>query len=178
MFLFTISCKSQTITIEQLSQCSNGNCPNYSAVKDTNNLLNKFVGTWKGTSPDGRIYEFKFTKKNDFSLHGGKPFDMILGRFSVKYYDGATIINTLSSSDTETYFNGGLFVQNLTKYQMYYSGYAECNDKGYVYLSFPDPNNLNQMRLVFMQDLDIVLGGCSLYKTVMPDAKPIILTKQ
>ena len=61
---------------------------------------------------------------------------------------------------------------------MYYSGFAECNDKGYVYLSFPNPNNLNQMRLVFMQDLDIVLGGCFLYKTVIPDANPIMLTKQ
>lgn len=172
-----MSCKSQTISLDQLSLCENKpDCPDYTYLKDTNNRLNKFVGIWKGTFTDGRTYEFHFSKKeNDYSY--GKYSDILIGRLLVK--NGNIIVaTTLAASDQEAMFSGFIFDKYLTKYQMYYSGFAECNDKGYVYLSFPNPNNLNQMRLVFMQDLDIVLGGCSLYKTVIPDANPIMLTKQ
>ena len=179
MLLITIvSCKAQTISLDQLSQCESGNCPNYTSIKDTNNRLNKFAGIWKGTHTDGRTYEFHFTKKNDFILYGGKPRDMIIGRILIKASNGTELENTISSIDGQTHFSGVEFDKNLIKYQMYYSGNAECNDKGYVYISFPDPNNLNQMRLVFIQDMDIIASCPDGYKTVMPDAKILLLTKQ
>ncbi|EJL67917.1 DUF6705 family protein [Chryseobacterium populi] len=179
-FTIIISCKAQTISLDQLSQCENGpDCPDYVYLKDTNNRLNKFVGTWKGTYTDGRTYEFRFTKKeNDGGYFNEKFCDILKGRLLVKIPSGQELENTLTVSDNDTRFDGHYFDKNLIKYQMYYSGYAECNDKGYVYLSFPNPNNLNQMKLVFMQDMDIVSKCPSGYKTVMPDAKALILTKQ
>lgn len=173
-----IFCKSQIISLDQLSQCENGNCPNYTSVKDTNNRLDKFVGIWKGTYSNGRIYEFHFSKKNDFILYNGKPRDMIIGRMLVKMNDGTELENTINSIDSETHFNGLEFYKDLVRYQMYYSGNAECNDKGYVYLSFPDPNNLSQLKLVFVQDNDIIASCPNTYQTVMPNAKALILTKQ
>lgn len=175
---FNVSYKSQTISLDQISQCESGNCPPYTSIKDTNNRLNKYVGIWKGTYADGRVYEFHFIKKLNFSLYGGKPTDMIIGRMSVKKNSGIVLENSLNTQDDKTRFNGLEFNKDLTKYQMYYSGNAECNDKGYVYLSFPDPNNLTQMKLVFMQDMDIIASCPSGYKTVLPDAKGIMLTKQ
>lgn len=173
-----ISCKAQTISLDQLSQCENKpDCPDYIYLKDTNNRLNKFVGVWKGTYTDGRTYEFHFVKKeNDYSF--GKYWDILIGRLLVKNQSGQELINTLSVSDENTLFSGYYFDKNLIKYKMYYSGNAECNDKGYVYLSFPDPNNLNQMKLVFIQDMDIIASCPNGYKTVMPHAKAITLTKQ
>ncbi|WP_394330404.1 DUF6705 family protein [Chryseobacterium populi] len=56
-FTIIISCKAQTISLDQLSQCENGpDCPDYVYLKDTSNRLNKFVGIWKGTYTDGRTY--------------------------------------------------------------------------------------------------------------------------
>lgn len=179
LFLVTIiSCKSQTISLDVLSQCENKpDCPDYIYLKDINNRLNKFVGIWKGTYTDGRTYEFHFVKKNDDYSYG-KYWDILKGRFLVKTSTGQELINTLLVPDSDTHFEGNYFDKTLSKYQMYYSGNADCNDKGYVYLSFPNPNNLNQMKLVFMQDMDIIASCPIGYKTVMPDAKDIILTKQ
>ncbi|WP_294217066.1 DUF6705 family protein [uncultured Chryseobacterium sp.] len=178
LFSVSVFCKAQIISLDQISQCDPGNCPDYSSIKDTNNRLDKFVGIWKGNYIDGRNYEFYFVKRLDFSLYGGKPTDMLIGRIAVKNSNGTVLENSINLVDGETHFNGLEFDKNLTKYQMYYSGNAACNDKGYVYLSFPDSNNLNQMKLVFMQDMDIVSKCPDGYKTVIPDAKGIILIKQ
>lgn len=179
LFLSSIvSCKAQTITLNQLSECQSDlyPCPTYTHAKDINNLLGKFVGIWKGTFLDGRTYEFHFSKKNDDG--DDRKWDILKGRLLVKNSLGQQMINTLNTSDENALFSGYFFDKNLVKYQMYYSGNADCNDKGYVYLSFPDPNNLTKMRLVFMQDMDIASNCPSGYKTVIPDAKELILTKQ
>lgn len=175
-----VSCKSQTISLDQLSQCENKpDCPDYVYLKDTSNRLNKFVGTWKGTYADGRTYEFNFIKKeNDGGWFNEKFKDILIGRMLIKSTNGTVLENTLGTTDKDAMFSGFIFDKNLQKYQMYYSGNADCNDKGYVYLSFPDPNNLNQMRLYFAQDMDIVSNCPAGYQTVMPDGKAIILTKQ
>ena len=173
-----LSCKAQTISLDQLSQCKpTKNCPDYVYLKDTNNRLNKFVGTWKGTYSDGRSYELHFTKKeNDYTF--GKYWDVLKGRLLIKSSTGQELLNTLSVTDDNTSFSGFYFDENLKKYQLYYSGNADCNDKGYVYVSFPDPTNLTQMELVFVQDRDIIASCSNAYKTVMPSGKKIILTKQ
>ncbi|WEK69137.1 MAG: hypothetical protein P0Y62_14955 [Candidatus Chryseobacterium colombiense] len=181
LFLTIImSCKAQTITLQQLSECQADlyPCPNYTNAKDIDNLLGKFVGIWKATYADGRTYEFHFTKKIDDGELNERKWDILIGRMLIKKDDGTILENSISALDDKTHFNGFFFDKSLSKYQMYYSGNADCNDKGYVYLSFPDSNNLNQMRLVFMQDMDIIASCPSGYKTVMPDAKDIILTKQ
>jgi len=178
LILGIVSCRAQTISLDQLSQCEKANCPEYTTVKDTNNRLNKFTGIWKGTNSDGRVYEFSFVKKeNDGGWFNQKFWDKLIGRFVVKNNTGNILYTSMNANDLNA-IEGFQFDKNLIKYQMYYSGNAECNDKGYVYLSFPDPSNLNQMKLVFMQDMDIIASCPNGYKTVIPDAKGIILIKQ
>jgi len=178
LFSASIFCKAQTISLDELSQCENKpDCPDYIYLKDVNNRLDKFVGIWKGTYTDGRTYEFNFTKKqNDYTF--GKYWDLLKGRLLVKNSNNQELVNTLNFSDENVRFSGFIFDKNLKKYQMHYSGNAACNDKGFVYLSFPDSDNVNQMKLVFMQDMDIVSKCPDGYKTVIPDSKEIILTNQ
>ncbi|WP_144282480.1 DUF6705 family protein [Chryseobacterium echinoideorum] len=175
-----LSCKSQTLSLDVLSQCENKpDCPDYVYLKDTNNRLNKFVGIWKGIYTDGRTYEFHFTKKENYGGWFNEKFkDIIIARVLIKNSNGSVLENTLTTTDQDAMFSGFIFDKTLNSYQMYYSGNAECNDKGHVYLSFPNPNNLSQMKLVFIQDIDFIVSCPSNYKTVMPDAKPIMLTKQ
>ena len=53
----TISCKAQIILVENFEEY-NQELPDGAYVKDANNVLGKFVGTWKGTY-DNKSYEFK-----------------------------------------------------------------------------------------------------------------------
>lgn len=81
--LLTISCKSQTISLEQAAQCRDTpNCSmNYDYAKDLNNTLNKYIGTWKGTY-NGRVYEMKFNKSLYEDFIGTKS-DEIKGRLRI-----------------------------------------------------------------------------------------------
>lgn len=177
-FISFFSYKAQIISLDQISQCENNNCPDYSSIKDTNNRLDKFVGTWKGTYTDGRIYEFHFIKKLDFSLYEGKPWDMIIGKILVKDNTGNILENSINVSDDSTHLNGYSFDKNLKGYKLYYSGNADCNDKGFVYIYFKDLNNLSQLSLMFLQDYDIVANCPNNFKTIMPNGKVIRLIKQ
>ncbi len=154
-------------------------CPEYTYAKDTNNLLNKFIGVWKGSYTDGRTYEFHFTKiEHDGGWFNEKFWDILKGRVLVKNAAGQIIFNTLNTSDQETLFSGFYFDQSFKRYEMSFGADGDCNDMGNIYISFPNPNNLNQMKLVFMQDIGFVTTCPNTYKTVIPDAKPIMLTKQ
>ena len=176
-FLGAISCKAQTISLDQISQCKETkDCPEYIYLKDTNNRLNKFVGIWKGTYSDGRTYEFHFTKKeNDYTF--GKYWDILQGRILIKNSNGNELINTLNVSGENVLFSGYYFDGSLTRYKMSFTANSDCNDSGYVYLSFPDPNNLSQMKLIFIQDMDIASKCPDGYKTVIPHGEALILTK-
>lgn len=170
--------KAQTVSLDQMSQCEGINCPDYTYVKDTNNRLDKFVGTWKGAYTDGRTYEFHFTKKeNDGGWFNEKFWDKLIGRMLVKSSDGSVLYTSLNNDDLKS-ISGFEFDKDLKKYRMSYTANAKCNDSGYIYISFPDSSNLTQLKLVFMQDLDIGWDCPSGYKTLIPDAKSIILTKQ
>jgi len=180
--LFTLGivfCKAQIISLKQLSECQADlyPCPSYTNAKDTDNLLGKFVGIWKGMFTDGRSYELHFVKKIDDGDPNGRKWDILIGKMLVKTSNGSILYTSLNNNDLNS-IEGLYFDKALAKYKMYYSASAECNDKGYVYLSFPNPNNLSQMKLVFMQDMDIIASCPSGYKTMIPDAKAIILTKQ
>lgn len=55
---------AQTVSLETMSQYSPGNYPAAEYVKDINGLLNRYVGTWKGTY-EGKVYEFNLIKKEN-----------------------------------------------------------------------------------------------------------------
>ncbi|WP_131797264.1 DUF6705 family protein [Chryseobacterium kwangjuense] len=176
LVIMSFSFKAQLITLKQLSECQAGlyPCPSYTNAKDVDNLLGKFEGVWKGTYEDGRTYEFHFSKKNDDG--DDRKWDVLNGRMLAKSSSGSILYNSLNNNDLS--ISGYFFDKDLKKYTMSYTANAKCNDSGYIYISFPDSSNLTQLKLVFMQDLDIGWDCPSGYKTVIPDAKAIILTKQ
>ncbi|MDA9339700.1 hypothetical protein N9Q68_01880 [Polaribacter sp.] len=70
VLLTTLSCKAQhIIPVEDVVEYRNSEGGllgdrDYVYVKDINNLLDKYVGTWKGTY-SGKNYEFKVIKITD-----------------------------------------------------------------------------------------------------------------
>lgn len=179
--LFTISCKAQTVSLETMAQCSSNpeSCPDVSYIKDINNSLNKYVGTWKGNL-NGKTYEFKFIKQLNFGVEDDFRWDRLIGRIKVINSNGAIIFNNFNEpNDNETFFFGTNFQPNLEAYMVYFVGRSECVEYGNVYLRML-PSTPNQMTVFFHPDNDInVEGSCPTdFQPTIPYQKTIYLTKQ
>ncbi len=150
-------------------------------IKDINNRLPKFVGTWIGAS-DGKIIELHL---NQF-LHlpensDGFKLDQIAGRLLIKDQNtGIVLYNTLNvTNNEETWLEGHYFINN--SYVMIFSNKNDtyCMDSGEVYLSL-DNAMLTNMNLNFYRTQDIYIeGSCPNFDTYIPILpKNIQLVKQ
>ncbi|MCT2564274.1 DUF6705 family protein [Chryseobacterium herbae] len=195
IFIFTflcmiLSCKAQVVgTLEQFEECSNrpnsdDGCPdleNITYVKDTNNRLDQFVGTWKG-SANGKQYEIKLEKKTNYKFfpESATSWDRIIGRILIKDSSGNIIYNSMNKSDKETYFSGDNFQHR--GYVMSFVGNYKCLESGSVFIE-TRLNNPNEMKLFYSQDKDGLITSssqCPNFDTFVPllPIEVMILTKQ
>lgn len=176
-FAIFSSCIGQTISLETMAQCQPGSCPTATYVKDINNLLNKYVGTWKGAF-NGKNYEFKFVKKENFGFENNLKADRLIGTLKITNSNGAVEYDSFNKQDSETDFFGDNFQPNLKAYMIRFAGgKLGCIDYGYVYLRIK-PETPNNMSVNFHPDNDIVKQDCSNFKTTLPDNQIIHLTRQ
>ncbi len=189
-FLMMISCKAQIIgTLEQFEECSKRpnhdteGCPdleNITYVKDTNNRLNQFVGTWKG-SYGGKQYEITLEKKVNYkdNPNDDMSWDRIIGRILVKDSQGNILYNSTSYPDGKTYF-GGYNFQGKT-YVMHFVGNYNCLESGSVFI-YTKNGNPNEMVLFYSQDSDMFLvpSKCPNYSSFTPllPSEKMTLVKQ
>ena len=162
--LFTVSCKSQTVSLETAAQCMQENppfpCPNFTYVKDINNSLNKYVGTWEG-SLNGKNYEFKFIKKENVGE------DIKDDSFT-------------EADDDKTHFFGTNFQPDLKAYIVYFHGPSiGCAEYGDVYLRI-QPTTPDQMTAIMIPDNDTTIEGkCPInFQPTIPYEQLIHLIKQ
>lgn len=181
--LLALSCKSQIISLEDAYQCQEDpNCPrNYKYVKDINNTLSNYVGTWKGTY-NGKVYEMKFNKSLYENFMGFKR-DEITGRLRITTTGNSPIIvfdNFSEPDDKKTRFSGLGLASNLQSYEMYFGGpfTSGCINRGSIFLKI-EPSTPNQMKIKYYSARDIVVGDCpSTFSQTFPEQQEIILTKQ
>jgi len=189
LLTIAISCKAQVIgTLEQFEECTSRpnhdeGCPdleNITYVKDTNNRLDQFVGTWKGNY-GGKQYEIKLEKKINYKYFptSTTSWDRIIGRMLIKDSSGNIIYNSMNKTDKETYFSGDNF-QHKT-YIMTFVGNYNCLEAGNVYIE-TRTNNPNEMTLFYSQDKDGLLNPakCPNFSTFVPllPTNKMILIKQ
>ncbi len=186
-FSFTFSCKSQVVSLETMAQCMQDNppfpCPNmFTYVKDVNNTLNKYVGTWKGIY-DGKIYEMNLLKKENVDVDGIVKEDRLIGRLRITTTGNLPLIifdNFNEPDDTKTNFEGLGLTSNLQSYSMFFSGpvTSGCINYGKVFLMIK-PANPNTLNIFFDGNYDTVMGECpNTFKTTIPEKQNIYLTKQ
>ncbi len=182
IFFLAFSCKSQTVSLEQAAQCrANPNCPaNYNYVKDINNTLDKYIGTWKGTY-NGRVYEIKFNK-NLYDDMGLKR-DRIKGRLRITTTGNmpVTIFDNFNEPDDDkTHFSGIGLTHDLQGYTLIFAGPVPdgCINHGTVSLRII-PSTVDQMRIIYWSERDIVVGECpSSFSQTFPEEQEILLTRQ
>lgn len=160
--LFIFSCKAQTISLQQMEDCGNRpnnateGCPDLQEakfVKDTDNRLDKFVGTWKG-SFNGKEVELKLEKKEDFGDNERK-WDKLMGKIRVKDSQGNVLFDSFQNLENDAIPYGMNFQR--TVYEMLFYGVNNCNDSGTVFIEIKNvPVNGSKMRLFYSRDGDVV----------------------
>ncbi|WBX77348.1 hypothetical protein PG911_03550 [Tenacibaculum ovolyticum] len=171
--LFIIfSCKAQIIPVEDFENY-NQELPNGAYIKDINNLLNKYTGTWKGTY-NTKNYEFKIIKYTRVSEIRNLKFDKLLMRYEITASNGTVIENTLNLPNTSNFIIRGSYLSNKGSYVLNYVGFNDCGQNGTIFIRV----NGNTMDLFLSVDgelgLDCTTGAV---EQVLP-VNGIKLTKQ
>lgn len=152
-------------------------------LKDTNNELQAFVGTWKGTW-NGKTIFITFKKKiTQYDTTLKYNSDFIIGKFKTLDSSGNILFNNLQIADDDAKVFGIGF-QNVTdKYILSYIDNDLCGMTGTIYLAFANTTK-TQLHLSFHQRNQVLTSDCFFHgwpEADRPEPLPkpdIILTKQ
>ncbi|NMR35203.1 hypothetical protein HIO71_13515 [Chryseobacterium aquaticum] len=178
IFTFTISCQAQTYPLRTYGI----EFPKDSYVKDTNNELLDYEGTWKGTWNNKTIFvtfkKIKFYKSYlDYRAYFN---DIIVGKFKVIDSNGVILYDNTSLPDNKAKIKGSNFKKVDNKYSLIYIDPDLCSMSGSVYINFTDATK-TKLNWKAVYSWDIITESCPYYNaTVAPEPLPyeIILTKQ
>ena len=135
LILTILSCKAQTISIEQHGsylESGNGIPDNTTYIKDVSNVLEKFVGTWKGTH-NGKSYEFRIIKTS-ITFDGLKSDELHL---RYKITSGSTVVEDILNEPTSNQLVMiGWYLLGDGRYLIHYQGReARCGQDGTLFVS-------------------------------------------
>lgn len=183
IFLFIIlaasfSCKAQqTFPLRTYT-----NIPENSYEKDTNNELQDYTGTWKGTWNNKTIlitFKKVINKYDDVFKYYR---DYLIGKFVVKDNNGVILFDNTNVSDDHAKILGGGFRKTDDKYSFIYNDPNLCHMTGSGRINFTDSTK-TKLEWKYSQNNDWVENECfyhGLPYSQRPEPLPsnIILTKQ
>ena len=154
--LTTLSCKAQILPLEDVLKyidAGNGIPKNITYIKDVNNVLDKYVGTWKGTY-NNRSYEFRIVKVTN--KPGRITEDRLLMRYVISDVNGTIVEDTRALPETSPYVVEGDYYDRDV-YFLYYGGKESlCGQIGHIIIDIQPNSNNNKMRLFFAQQQEIL----------------------
>ncbi|AYN01919.1 DUF6705 family protein [Chryseobacterium sp. 3008163] len=149
-------------------------------MKDTNNELAGYVGTWVGTWNNKTIYITFKKMTNQYYAFRKYYEDILIGKFKVVNSDGSILFNNIGLTDDNAKINGGGF-QKLypNKYSMLYNDKDVCNTSGRIMIHFTDASK-TQIEWQFSYNSMMISTDCQYHATGIPDVLPkgVVLTKQ
>ena len=180
IFLFvllsiTISCSAQTYPLRTFTEI-----PENAYLKDTNNELLAYEGTWKGISNNRTIYVI--FKKNTYIYDNVLKYykDNLIGKFKVLDANGSILFDNTTLPDNNVKIWGGKFRKLDDKYSLVYNDPDLCNTSGNIIVNFTDSTK-TKLNWKFNKGSNMITTDCQYYNTIpFPQALPeeIILTKQ
>jgi len=140
---FIISCKAQTIVPVEKAidyRRSGDGIPDNTYLKDVNNLLGKYIGTWKGTF-EGKNYTLYIVKAT--STYDKITRDRLLIRYLITSSNGTILEDTRSLPDTNPYIiKGSYFGKDLASYASNYAGNnSQCGNNGTIFTRIKNTSN-------------------------------------
>ena len=174
-----ISCQSQTYPLT-----TDTNVPNNSYIKDINNDLAAFEGTWKGTwNNKNIIIVFKKIEKYYDTHLKDNPFyrDMLIGKFQVKDISGNILFDNLTIADDQAKITGGKIFPS-GKYVLSYTDPDLCLKAGLIMINFTNTAK-TELKFKFSETSQLLDSECFYHgqpadQRPEPLPKEIILTKQ
>lgn len=146
------SCKAQIVPIEKMVDYideGNGVPENTTYIKDVNNLLDKFVGVWKG-SADGKTFELRIVKYTEDSY--GIKEDLLLMRHIIKNSNGTVIKNTTTLANSNVLVSSGNYLEKNGTYVLnYVSDDEKCGQTGDIFINVTS----NQMLFSYNKDFGL-----------------------
>ncbi|HLS29283.1 MAG TPA: DUF6705 family protein [Flavobacteriaceae bacterium] len=192
LFILSLSCKAQynnIVPIENYhSYVENHNITQGTYFKDVNNVLNKYVGTWKGEF-DGKQYTIKAHKSSKTTISGRMKKDLIYIRYTIKDPNDNIIKKTIDVADAPA-LQGKLFDEdNPEVYTLLYyvkdDNEVECGNVGTMFIE--TLNNNTKLKLyvepdhMIFFDIEGEPDPCPNGRIFPPfpeEDNPMILTKQ
>ncbi|EMY82226.1 hypothetical protein pgond44_03278 [Psychroflexus gondwanensis ACAM 44] len=136
------SCKAQIIPVEEHREYKKNEIeiPDCAYLKDVNNILPKFIGTWKGNY-NSKSYEFKVTMHTKSFL--GIQKDELLMRYKITDANGTLIESTLSlPNDSPNILKNGYVAETGSYVFSYIGRNGACGQNGWVFMNpYFDTNN-------------------------------------
>ena len=178
LFTFTISCQAQTYPLRTYGI----EYPPNSYIKDTNNELVEYEGTWKGTWNNKTVYIYLKKIKKHFTHLANNPYykDILIGKFKVIDSNGLILFDNTNLLDDNAKIEGSNFRKVDNKYSLIYLEPEMCGMTGRGYINFTDTTK-TKLNWKLPYGWDIITESCPYYNaTVAPEPLPyeIILTKQ
>ncbi|WP_294285071.1 DUF6705 family protein [uncultured Chryseobacterium sp.] len=174
LFTLTISCKAQTYPLRTFTQI-----PQNAYLKDTNNELQYYVGTWKGSWNNKTIYITLKKITNQYNTNLKYYKDFLIGKFKVEDSNGQILFDNTSTSDYDAKISGVGIRKIDDKYSLGYIDPDFCMD-GSIRINFTDSTK-TKLNWQFFDTTDIITPDCPNYNSnpfPEPLPKNIILTKQ
>ena len=177
LLLTFYSCKAQVIPIENFHDYPD-DIPNGAYIKDVNNLLDKYIGTWKGNY-QGDTFEFRIVKLKDNFL--GISVDELHLRYKITDNNGNTILDTTNlPSSNYLVVKGRYLSKEAGHYVLSYVGEGgNCGQKVDIFISVSS-STPTSMSFYFHLGHDMVyLGDCpnGIPEQIIP-TEQFTLTKQ
>lgn len=157
ILLIIIGCNAQTYPLRTYHPR-----PENSYLKDTNNELQDYVGTWK-YEWDGKItyiYLKKIEHKYETSINEYR--DVLIGRYKVTDLNGNFLFDNTNLSDENVKIQGTRFRKQDDKYDLIYSDSEMCNRNGTILLNFTDSTK-TKLQWKLMLDENIIDSDCWFY---------------
>jgi hypothetical protein len=157
--------------------------PNDAYIKDINNELVPYVGTWNGTWNNKTLsVQFKRIKKYQ-NYDNNNPYyqDVLIGKFKVSDSSGNILFDNTNLPDNDTKIDGLRFItQPNIRYKLYYFDNDICGMSGDIYINLINGSS-SQLNWKFVDTTDIITSDCP-YNNTNPFPQPlpanIMLIKQ
>lgn len=176
MFGLIVSCKAQTYPLRTYTKI-----PENAYVKDTNNELNSYTGTWKATWNNKNIYITFKKMTNTYNTNLKYYKDFLIGKFKVEGEGGKVLFDNTNIADDKAKIKGGGFKKIDGKYLFGYIDMDLCGISGFITINFTDSTK-TKLQWNYSKDNDWTDSDCFYWgkpASERPDPLPfnIIFTK-
>lgn len=149
-----LSCKAQQVIIPVEKQIEYENdeieYPDNVYLKDVNNLLDRYVGTWKKTQ-NNKTYEFyviKVTRESNNEYIQFKKDELEIRYRITNNTTSDVIVDTTNLNDSPYVIDGKHFNLRKSVYFLDYIGFdTNCGQNGTIVIEVPPTNNFTTMKL-------------------------------